>query len=42
MYEGAGHWFFESDQEDAFKPEAAALAWQRTVSFLATRQKGQA
>lgn len=36
-YDGTGHWFFEADREDAFDPEAAALAWQRTVSFLAGR-----
>ncbi len=28
------HWFFESDRSDAFVPEAADLAWHRTLSFL--------
>lgn len=33
-YEGTGHWFFEPDRKDAFNPEAADLAWQRTLEFL--------
>jgi carboxymethylenebutenolidase len=33
-YEDAGHWFFESDQPDAYNPEASQLAWERTLSFL--------
>lgn len=33
-YAGTGHWFFESDRQDAYVPEAAALAWRRTVAFL--------
>ena len=33
-YPGAGHWFFESNRSDAYNPEAATLAWQRTLSFL--------
>jgi carboxymethylenebutenolidase len=33
-YSGTGHWFFEPDRMDAYRPEAAALAWERTVSFL--------
>lgn len=36
-YPGTGHWFFESDRSDAFHPEAAATAWQRTLAFLAGR-----
>lgn len=32
-YRGAGHWLFEPNRE-AFHPQAAALAWDRTVSFL--------
>jgi carboxymethylenebutenolidase len=35
-YEGAGHWFFEDDRP-AFRPEAAALAWERTRDFLKER-----
>lgn len=33
-YPQAGHWFVEADRPDAYAPEAADLAWQRTVSFL--------
>jgi carboxymethylenebutenolidase len=33
-YAGTGHWFFESDRPDAFQPQAAELAWQRTIEFL--------
>ena len=33
-YPGAGHWFFESDRPEAFRPEAAAMAWKRTIAFL--------
>jgi carboxymethylenebutenolidase len=33
-YPGTGHWFLESDRPDAFQPEAAQLAWERTVEFL--------
>ncbi len=34
FYEGAGHWFMEPDRPDAYKPEAAQLAWERTLAFL--------
>ncbi len=33
-YAGTGHWFVESDRPAAFSPEAAELAWERTVAFL--------
>ena len=33
-YPGTGHWFFEPDRVDAYNPEAAKLAWERTLTFL--------
>lgn len=30
----AGHWFFEEDRPEHYHPDAAALAWERTVAFL--------
>jgi carboxymethylenebutenolidase len=33
-YNNAGHWFCEPDRQDAYDPEAAALAWERTLAFL--------
>jgi carboxymethylenebutenolidase len=33
-YAGAGHWFFEPDRADAYRADAAALAWDRTLAFL--------
>jgi carboxymethylenebutenolidase len=33
-YPGTSHWFFESDRADAYQPEAAHLAWNRSVEFL--------
>jgi carboxymethylenebutenolidase len=33
-YAGAGHWFFEPDRADAYRPDAASLAWDRTLAFL--------
>ena len=33
-YSGTGHWFFEPDRTQAFNPEAASLAWDRTLEFL--------
>ena len=36
VYPDTGHWFFESDRTDAYNPQAADLAWSRTVEFLRT------
>ena len=33
VYPGTGHWFFEPDRT-AFNPDAASLAWERTLTFL--------
>lgn len=33
-YPGTGHWFCEPDRPDAYVPDAARLAWQRTLEFL--------
>jgi carboxymethylenebutenolidase len=37
VYPGVGHWFIEEDRPDAYQPEAARLAWDRTVQFLKTQ-----
>lgn len=35
IYPNAGHAFANEDREDAYNEEAAKLAWQRTLDFLA-------
>ncbi len=39
FYPGTGHAFFNDDRPEAHHPEAAALAWQRTLAFM-RRQLG--
>ena len=39
-YEGTGHWFAEPDAGEHHEPESAALAWQRTLEFLAEHTSG--
>lgn len=34
IYPNAGHGFANEDNAEAYNPEAAALAWQRTMTFL--------
>jgi carboxymethylenebutenolidase len=34
QYKGTGHWFFEPDRPGSFNPQAAKLAWERTLTFL--------
>ena len=33
-YPGTGHWFFESGRPGACRPQAADLAWTRTLALL--------
>jgi carboxymethylenebutenolidase len=39
IYPDAGHAFENPNNKTGYRPEAAADAWQRTVSFLATTLK---
>lgn len=40
QYGETGHWFFEPDRPDAYHPDASALAWERTLSFLKDQSPG--
>lgn len=33
-YPDTGHWFFEENIQEAYREEAAQLAWERTVKFF--------
>lgn len=39
-YEGTGHWFAEAGAGDHHDPDAAALAWDRTIEFLGAHTPG--
>ena len=41
-YPGTTHAFFNDDRPEVHHPEAAAIAWQRTLSFLRERLGGTA
>jgi len=34
IYPNCYHWFFEDNQPEHFNPEAAEMAWRRTLEFL--------
>lgn len=36
-YPNTQHWFAEEDRPDAYDPQAAQLAWKRTLAFFQTR-----
>ena len=40
IYPGAGHAFFNDSRPDAYNAEAAADAWDKTLSFLAANLGG--
>ena len=35
-YEGAPHAFFNDERADAYRPDAAAESWQRTLEWFST------
>ena len=37
VFGGAGHAFLNDTRPDAFRPEAAAVAWRLAVEFLVAR-----
>lgn len=39
-YPGTGHWFIEEDRLDAYNPQAAKMAWDRTIAFLREQLEG--
>ncbi len=36
IYPGTDHAFFNDDRPEVYAPEAAALAWERTVELFRT------